>query len=153
MEKVKAHQKEVQLPPATPDMWKAYVNQRAAHWAGKGRELHDLNPSDVNNYKRLIKKVTEYLCVATNRIAAYPKASDLKEIAKLPLDPRPAPPAPPAPVEMRRHPWWCHGSHWRCKNCLRLSYEQGSGHKLAVNSQECKDVIGSVMGITHGQGP
>ena len=149
VEKVKAHQKEVQLPPATPDMWTAYVNQRADHWAGKGRELHDLKPSDVSNYKRLIKKVIEHLSVATNRIAAYPKANDLKEIAKLPLDPRPVPPVPPEPPERRRHSWWRHGTHWRCKHCLRLSFDQGSSHKLAVNSQECEGVTSSLRSITH----
>ena len=91
VEKVKAHQEEVKLPPASPEQWNAYANQRADHWAGKGREMHDRNPSDVANYKRLIKQTTDYLRAATSRIAAYPRASDLNEITKLPLDPRPSP--------------------------------------------------------------
>ena len=74
--------------------------------------MHDRNPSDVANDKRLIKKTTDYLRAATSRIAAYPKASDLKEITKLPLDPRPQveehvrvqpPRAPPRTPELKGH--------------------------------------------------
>ena len=45
----------------------------------------------------------------------------------------------------RGHDWWWNKTHWRCKVCLRLSFNMESNHKLASDNAPCGPVVKSML--------